>query len=39
MKPNLYLNQLVQYTIDADYIATLFAFYALASLIDITPRE
>ena len=39
MKPNLYVYQLAQYIQDASYIATLFAFYAVASLIDLTPWE
>ena len=39
MKPNLYAYQLAQYIRDAGYIAALFAFYALASLIDLTPWE
>lgn len=33
------ITQLTRYTIDAGYIAALLAFYALASLIDLTPWE
>ena len=37
--PATYLKQLTQYTTDAMYIGALFATYALAALIDLTPWE